>query len=72
LTQQLRNTRPQAVEIGSGSMFYLYRLSIKPTQGAERLPERRQEVFRFWLVLFMAAYENANASKLLRASRKWP
>jgi hypothetical protein len=45
-------------------MFYLYRLSINPTQGAERRPKRREMAFCLWIIL-CTAHQNANASRLL-------
>jgi hypothetical protein len=45
-------------------MFYLYRLSINPTQGAERFPKRREMAFCLWIIL-CTAHQNANASRLL-------
>jgi hypothetical protein len=52
-------------------MFYLYALSLNPTQGAERFPKRREFAFCLWIIV-CAAHQNANASRLLRASRKRP
>jgi hypothetical protein len=66
LTQQFRSARPQAVEIGCASMFYLYCLSLNPTQGAERFPKRRELAFCLWII-HCTADQNANASRLLCA-----
>jgi hypothetical protein len=50
-------------------MFYLYGLSIKPTQGVERFPERRELAICLWI---FNAHEDANASRLLCVRRKRP
>jgi hypothetical protein len=52
-------------------MFYLYCLSINPTQGAERFPKRLQCSSCQWIIL-STAQQNANASRLLPARGQRP
>jgi len=52
-------------------MFYLYRLSINPTRGAERLPERHQVAFCQWIV-FGITDQDADAPRLLRLRGERP